>query len=164
MKLPDRYNEVRKTLPVAEVSYGCGGIKMFSAFDLGDGQVGYSVAPDGSSLCSGGTGAWHSNWVVIGYEMACGDPLFIDIDAPSLPVFTALHGEGAWEPIQVAASIEAFGKCIEEFSRISAGRRNPVEREANPIGSDERTVFLHRIAELNRTTSAPEFWDVLLEG
>jgi hypothetical protein len=114
-------------------------------------------------LCSGETGAWQPNWIVIGCETACGDPLFVDLDAAALPVFTAMHGEGAWEPVQVAASIEAFAKCIEEFSRISVGRSNPIEREANPVSDDERTVFLRHIAELNRTSSAPEFWDVLLE-
>lgn len=163
MKLPDRYNAVRENFPVGEVSYGCGGVRLFSAGELADGQIGYSVAPDGSSLCSGEAGAWQPNWVVIGNETACGDPLFVDIRATTLPVFTAMHGEGAWEPVQVAVSIEAFAMCIEEFSRISVGRSNPVEREANPVGEDERTDFLRRIAELNHTSNAPEFWDVLLE-
>ena len=74
-----------------------------------------------------------------------------------------MHGKGAWEPVPVAASVEAFAKCIEEFSRISVARSNPVEREANPVSDDERTVFLRRIAELNQISSAPEFWGVLLE-
>jgi len=125
MTLPDRYNKVRETLSSTEVSYGCGGIKLFSGAEVEDGQIGYSVSPDGSSLCSDEAGAWQANWVVIGYETACGDPLFTDIDAAALPVFTAIHGQGAWEPVQIAASIEAFAKCIEEFSRISVGRGNP---------------------------------------
>jgi hypothetical protein len=163
MKLPDRYDKVRENLPSAEVNLGGGGIKLFSVSELEEGQVGYSVAPDGRSLCSGESGAWQPNWVVIGCETACGDPLFIDIGAVALPVFTAMHGEGAWEPVQVAASIEAFAKCMEEFSRISAGRSNAVEHEANPLGDGERTSFLRRIAELNQTSAAPEFWDVMLE-
>jgi len=163
MKLPDRYNKLREHLPSNEVSYGIGGIKLFSAGELEDGQLGYSVAPDGNSLCSGERGAWQPNWVVIGYETGLGDPLFLDIDLASLPVLTAMHGEGAWKPVLVATSIEAFGMCFEEFARISQGRSNPVECEANPVSDDERTVFLRRVAELNQASSAPEFWNVLVQ-
>lgn len=162
MKLPNRYNEVFGSL-TTEVSYGCGGVKVFSADELEERQVGYSVAPDGTSLCSGKAGAWQAHWVVIGEETACGDPLFIDVDARALPVFTAMHGSGTWKPVQVAASVEMFAKSIEELSRLAVGRSTPVEREANPVSDEERTSFLRRIAQLNETTDAPEFWDVLLE-
>jgi len=164
MKVPERYNEIRQNLPLAKVSFGCGGIKLFGVADLEDGQVGYSVAPDGKSLCSSDPGAWEPNWFVIGYDTACGDPIFIDICVASLPVLTAIHGEGTWDPVQIAVSIEAFAKCIEEFSRISVGRRNPVEHGANPLSETERTAFLQRIAQINQASSAPEFWDVLLQS
>ena len=80
----------------------------------------------------------------MGYETGCGDPLFVDTGVSELPVFTAMHGEGAWEPVQVAISVEAFAKCIEEFSRISVGRNNRVEREANPVSDGERVAFLQQ--------------------
>jgi hypothetical protein len=80
MNLPPRYNEVRAALPADEVAFGCGGIKLFGADELEQGQVGYAVASDGKSLCSHNHGAWRQNWTVIGYETACGDPLFIDTD------------------------------------------------------------------------------------
>ena len=111
MKLPNRYNEVRGGFPTAEVSYGCGGVKLFSASELEE----------------------------------------------------AIHGAGLWEPQQVAPSVETFAKCIEEFSRLAVGRSTPVEREANPVSDEERKAFLRRIAQLNETNGAPEFWDVLLE-
>ncbi len=163
MKIPERYIEIRRNLPIAEVSFGCG-IKLLSVAEVEDGQIGYSVGPDGKSLCSGVTGAWEPNWIVIGCETACGDPIFIDIRAVALPVFTAIHGEGTWEPTQIATSIEAFVKCIQEFSRISVGRKNPVEHDANPLSEADRTAFLRRIARVNQATTAPEFWDVLLES
>jgi len=163
MKLSERYNEVRESLPTHEVSFGSGGIKLFSAAELEDGQVGYSVGPDGASLCSGEAGAWQPSWFVIGYETGCGDPLFVDVDVVALPVFSAMHGEGTWEPVQVAASFEKFAQCVEEFSRIAVGRSSPVEREANPVSDEERTSFLRRVAQLNQTSGAPEFWDLMLE-
>ena len=163
MKLPDRYNKLRENWPSDEVSYGSGGIKLFGAGELENAQLGYSVALDGNSLCSGESGAWQPNWVVIGYETGLGDPLFVDTDLATLPVFTAIHGEGAWEPVLVASSVEAFGMCIGEFARISEGRSNPVQCEANPVSDEERTLFLRRVADLNQSSKAPEFWSVLLQ-
>lgn len=163
MSVPARYIDLRKSLP-DEVSFGCGGIKIFSAAEIEKQQLGYSVAPDGSSLCTGVEGAWQPNWLVIGHETALGDPIFIDPDAAAMPVFTAMHGVGAWEPAQIATSGQAFANCMNEFSRISAGRANPAERDSNPVSDDERKRFLDRMAELNGLASAPEFWDLLLEG
>ena len=34
--------------------------------------------------------------------------------------------KAAWKPLPAAASVEAFAKCTDEFSRISVARRNPV--------------------------------------
>ena len=162
MKLPDKYYEVRKSLPVAEVNFGVGGVKLFSVAELDEGQIGYSVTSDGKSLYGDETGSWQRSWVVIGYETACGDPLFIDTHASALPVFTAIHGEGEWEPVQIAPSLETFAKCIEEFSRISVGRSNPVEHAANPVPDNQREAFLRRIAALNQASRAPEFWELLV--
>jgi hypothetical protein len=162
MNVPEPYNEVRRSLRVAEVNFGIGGIKLFSLVELDGAQIGYSVAPDGKPLWGNEPGAWQASWVVIGYETGCGDPLFIDTHAIALPVFTAIHGEGEWEPFQIASSFEVFARCVEEFSRIAIGRSNPVELAANPVRDDERSMYLRRIAEMNQSHSAPEFWDVLL--
>jgi len=162
MNIPSRYNDLRQALP-EEVNFGCGGIKLFSSPEIEGQQLGYSVAANGSSLCTGAEGAWQPSWLVIGCESALGDPIFIDTDDDALPVFTAMHGEGAWEPNPIATSAEAFANCLKEFARIAAGRANPGEHNANPVGDDDRKRFLNRIAELNRTASAPEFWDVMLE-
>jgi len=162
MNIPALYKRIREELP-DEVSFGCGGIKLFGTTDIENAQVGYSVAPDGTTLSSEDKGGWRSSWLVIGNETGCGDPLFIDIDAPELPVLTAMHGEEQWTATEVAGSAETFAKCLEEFSRISIGRRNSLEREVNPVSDDERRSFLTRIAQLNRLSDAPPFWDILLE-
>jgi hypothetical protein len=163
MIVPSSYNRMRAMLPVDEVSYGCGGIRLFSDGELQEAQVGYSVAPDGTSLCSGEDGAWQPRWVVIGYETACGDPLFIDTADPALPVLRAMHGEGAWEPEPVAISVEAFASSLKEFALISRGRSNPVEREDNPLPDAARREFLSRVAELNERRIEPDFWAAILE-
>ena len=160
MKFPASYIEILKTMP-EEISYDIGGIKLFPVAELEQAQVGYSLGPDGKSLCGDNDGDWRSSWIVIGHETACGDPLFIDTNDTALPVLTAIHGEGAWEPRPVAISIKAFAQCLEVFSHISSNRRNPVELENNPLSEGERSAFLHRIAELNERKFQPEFWNVL---
>jgi hypothetical protein len=158
MKLPDRYNKLRENWPSDEVSYGSGGIKLFGAGELENGQLGYSVAPDGSSLCSGENGAWRPNWVVIGYKTGLGDPLFVDTDLATLPVFTAMHGEGAWEPVLVAASVEAFGICIEEFARISEGRSNPVHPRGSRCGPRDIRTGLRSTCTLSSRRRNTRYW------
>ena len=162
MDIPSQYQMIRNALPT-EVSFGCGGIALLPLDEIEQAQLGYSVTSDGASLCSGEDGAWQLNWLVIGHDTACGDPVFIDSRRLTMPVFTAMHSEGAWRPKQIATSLDTFAKCLEEFSRIFQGRSNPMEREANPVSDEERTSYLQRIAELNGIASSPEFWDALLE-
>ena len=163
MNIPERYIHARKVIP-DEVNFGCGGIKLFAFPEIEQGQVGYSIAADGTSLCGGEDGAWRSSWVVIGYDTACGDPIFIDTDNAAVPVFTAIHGQGSWHPNPVATSPEIFAKCVDAFSRIAVGRANPVELDDHPLTDEERKHFLDRVAELNQTSTAPEFWHVLSQG
>lgn len=164
MNLPESYIEIRESIRTEEITYGVGGIKLFATAELEQGQVGYAVASDGKSLYSDNNGSWRSGWIVIGYETACGDPLFIDSDDPALPVLTAMHGVGNWEPSPVAISLKVFARSLEYFAQVSKGRSNPVELENNPLSDDERNMFLQRIAELNEGKFEPGFWSVLLEG
>lgn len=164
MITPPRYAALRATLPNSEVSFGCGGLHLFDVSELESSQVGYSVASDGTSLCGDPDGAWKASWMVIGYETACGDPLFVETADPALPVLTAIHGVGSWDPVAVSISLSAFWKSLEEFAGISAGRGNPVELSASPLSEDERGVFLSRISALNNGRIEMEFWNVLLAG
>jgi len=161
MKIPQRYEEIRQSLP-DEVSFGCGGIALFPLGKIESAQVGYSVKADGTSLCTGKDGGWQPAWLVIGQETACGDPIFIDTDNAALPVYTTMHGVGAWQPNDVAGSAEIFAACLKELSHVAAGRGSPGELERNPLEDDERQQFLNRIADLNRSATAPEFWDLQL--
>lgn len=79
-----------------------------SASKLDVGQVGYSVTPDGDSLIDESGGGWRERWLVIGFEDLTGDPAFVDLAEPALPVFTAIHGIGRWEPLPLAKSLRDF--------------------------------------------------------
>jgi hypothetical protein len=165
MKTPNQLMEFLHDLDPHEISYGCGGLRLFESGKLGEGQLGYSVGPKGESLCGSEEGTWRSSWMVIGYDTGLGDPIFIDTANPELPVFTAVAGEGAWNPKPVAISLGVFAQCWREFARISEGRSNPVEEEANPLQAPERSAYLERNRAISGWHISAEFWiDLLFYG
>jgi hypothetical protein len=163
MNLPARYLKFSSDLPVREVSFGCGGIRLFSDKELKAEQTGYSVSPEGRSLCGDAAGDWRSSWIVIGCDTGVGDPIFMDTSDPQLGVFTAIHGEGSWEPLPIANSIEAFAGILDEFARIAKGRSNPVEQENNPLDDADREAYLSCVDKLNNGQVEGDFWEEMLE-
>jgi hypothetical protein len=124
--------------------------------------VGFAVASDGESLVGVGPGDWRPEWVVIGIETACGDPIFASEETPH-PVFTAMHGEGAWEPTLVAPSIAVFSQCVRELHGFAAGR-SLIELDANPPTPEQQAQFLRVIRSLtNGDQDALGFWAVQIE-
>ena len=156
-----RFRDFLAALITKEVSFGAGGIRIYSASEIENAQVGYSVTPQGRSLCGNGKGKWRSAWTVIGEEIGLGDPIFVDTVDPNLAVFTAIHGEGDWNPNRIAVSIDAFTNILREFASIAAGRSNPAAAEDNPTSEEEKQAFLLRVAEINGEKSAAAFWEDL---
>jgi hypothetical protein len=138
----EQYIEIRRSTPFEEVSFG----------------FGYSVGDAGEDFTGENPGDWKRSWLVIAYEDSLGDPLFIDSSTPELPVFTAAHGEGEWNPTLVASSLSGFIEALKEVERVSKGRSNPIEAERNPLPDSERQRVLSKIAELNGSSSL-EFWE-----
>lgn len=68
-------------------------------------QQGYSVSPEGEDLTGSRDGEWRAAWLVVGWDEDLSDPLFVDLAEDALPVFTAMHGAGKWEPEPVAPSL-----------------------------------------------------------
>jgi hypothetical protein len=161
--VPPRYVDLLSKVADLEVSYGSGGLKLYPLEELPDGQIGYSIGTDGSSLCSTDAGGWQSNWIVIGSETGLGDPLIMDITHPDLPVFTSMAGVGRWDLKPIAVSIEAFVQCLAELSNIAKDRTSPVELSENPLTGGDQKAFGHRIAKLNDQRLKTDFWDILLD-
>jgi hypothetical protein len=80
-------------------------VELFASSALDTAQIGYSRTADGDSLVGGG-GSWQAEWFVIGCDAELGDPVFVDLSLPELPVLSAMHGMGVWEPFQIAESLE----------------------------------------------------------
>jgi hypothetical protein len=152
------YSDLRDDVPIASVSLGHTTVTLFPGPELKDAQVGYSVSDSGEPFSGEEEGDWKQSRLVIGYEDLCGDPIFVDLNIPEFPVFTAAHGEGDWSPEMIASSFQGFIQALQEVNRLSEGRDNPVKLERNPISAFERERVLSRIAELSENASL-EFWE-----
>lgn len=163
MNTPDWYTQWRATLDFESIEYGIGGVRLLRLGDVPQGQVGYAVGRDGESFVGTGPGDWRPEWMVIGYEMACGDPIFASQESPH-PVFTAMHGQGSWEPTLVAQSLDGFEECLTVFQRFATARSNEMELAANPATAEEQSRYLEDIRTL--TNGRPEalgFWAVQVD-
>ena len=149
---------MRNEIAFESVSFGYTNVNLFPAEELKDAQVGYSISDSGESLTGNKEGDWREEWLVVGSEDLCGDPIFVDLTKPEFPVFTAAHGEGYWNPILIASSFQGFINALEEIGRVAQGRKNPIELERKPVSASERERALSRIAEFNPEASL-EFWE-----
>jgi hypothetical protein len=162
LNVPEQFLRERAAAGFDRIEYGVGGIVLLDSARLAEGQIGYSVTPEGTTLIGGGDGDWHSDWLVIGCESACGDPIFMSV-IPPYPVFTAMHGQGSWDPKLVAPSIDVFWECLRRFRHFAEARSYPVQLEANPPSHDEITTYLQDVGRLcNGNADAVDFW--LVQG
>jgi hypothetical protein len=151
----EQYIAIRQTSPIEEVTFGWMGIKVYQPHQLKRAQLGYSVVGRWAYWLSflgiywrrpwKREGDWRDNWLVIANDDLVGDPIFVDLQLDVLPVYTAAHGEGEWEPILLASSFRGFVEALREIDRVSAGRTYPVALEENPLPDHERTTVLGAI-------------------
>jgi hypothetical protein len=145
------------------VSFGYETIYVFRSPELEAQQIGYSVSPAGKSLAGTRDGDWLSEWVVIGYEELCGDPIFIDASKSGFPVYTAMHGEGSWRPVKIAVSLEEFGHTLAAIAGVAQGREYPAALARNPLPQSEKDAALSEIQRRNPDVDL-EFWDLILDS
>ena len=161
MEIPKEFIALRAASPFESVSLGWETVILFSLQELNQAQVGYSNDGKGNSLIGTAEGDWLVNWLVIGYEDLCGDPIFIDIGVGGFPVYTAMHGTGEWRPKLIALSFANFIQGLEYIKDVSAGRETPVAIEINPLPSDSCERILKLIENENQGVSL-EFWEAWL--
>ena len=89
-------------------------------------------------------------------------PLFVDLDDPQLPVFTAMHGAGVWAAEQISESLAACTATGQEFSRLSDGR-DGMDREDHSLSRSERKALpkmLRRISPRAKPDFGLRLFDV----
>lgn len=135
-----------------DVLIGYNELNFYTHAELDDAQIGYRE----------GERRWNDAWLVIAVDRLVGDPIFVDTSSPHLRVATAAHGEGEWEPIIIADSLDSFTYIINDLKKLSINRESPVAMEKNPITSTERKQFLNRIRKYNPNSDI-EYWEFFME-
>ena len=148
-------------LKSTDVSIGYSGIELVNESEITSHQIGYSVTSDGESLIGNGAENWKANWVVIGHETGCGDPIFIDSNRPDYPVYTAMHGSGSWEPKIICRTYDSFIRIIEKLEKLAAGREYPTRLEEKPMTQTEYDEFLSFVME-NAEIEDTHFWGLMI--
>lgn len=91
----------------------------YATFDrLDDFQAGFRTHGNtGENLVSEADGGWNPDWYALAMT-GLDDPVFIAAtEAPSgYPVYTAAHGAGRWDAIQIAPSLIAFHRLLEALA------------------------------------------------
>ncbi|PIE24052.1 MAG: hypothetical protein CSA62_04395 [Planctomycetota bacterium] len=138
-------------------------LRLFGVAELADAQLGFSVGPQGHPLWGEAPGDWLRSWLVIGEDDEHGDPIFIDLAQEPLPVYTAIVGEGTWEPVAIATSFESFVQIFECWAQMAVGRATREELEECPLSLAESEELL---GELRRRDPGldPRYWQDWLEG
>ncbi|SHN19685.1 hypothetical protein SAMN05216593_112155 [Pseudomonas asturiensis] len=88
---------------------------------LDDFQAGFRTHGNtGESLVSQTEGEWNPDWYVLAMT-GLDDPVFIAAtEAPSgYPVYTAVHGAGRWDAIQIAPSLMVFRRLLEALAEVN---------------------------------------------
>ena len=145
---------------IKNLSLGYNEIVFFDFEDLDQMQIGYRIDPDGRSLVSGNTEGWQENWWVIAGD-GIGDPIFVDVNFDNLAVLTAVHGQGSWDPVLIADSLEGFAAILAILHKTSRGRTDPVKLEKKPIPEIEKLEVLNAILKYNPDADI-EYWEMYL--
>lgn len=100
---------------INDIRIGVNDIHLYSQDEINDAQAGYRY--------NGMTGEVIKDWIgdeylIIGNDSCCGDPIIIKTDEDKLPVFTMFHDD--WEMItKIADSFEEYVSILEEISKIN---------------------------------------------
>jgi hypothetical protein len=146
--------EVETVTPVEKV-------RLFAAEKLRDGQVGYAVGEDGTSLVTGKEGDWKKSWVVIATSTHFGDPYFLDVsklDAEGdCPVYVGQKTEkGTWKTTLAASSFASFVHILALSMELAAGFGEAVFDE----GDDQafREALSPKIKALDPAAARARHW------
>jgi hypothetical protein len=145
---------VLKELRLESFDYDCFEFSVAGPAELEAFQVGYACDPSGNTLLGTSEGDWRENWIVFARDFS-DDPVFVDINFPNMPVFTAMHGAGTWSPWEIAPSVNAFAIVLRAAQVLASHRESPVALESNPVADHERGAF-EALVEANGVS--PDYW------
>lgn len=151
-----------KIFDVTEVYFGSDGFRIYAPKELSEAQIGYSQHPDGTDLTGQEDGDWKREWIVIGYDTSLGDPYFVDTSKEQFPVYTAMHGQGSWDPSSVSPTLRNFLSSLDHLRSQSTQDDSLVEPDDSTLTDRDRIKALEK--ELSRLNGEDDFWEAYFES
>ena len=131
---------------INDVEIGLSEIHLYSKEEIKEAQLGYSVNSDGNKI----TDWLGDNYVVIGNDSCCGDPIITDIFNEKLPVYIMFHDD--WDSLrQIADNFELY---IDILNKIDS---TDLSREI------EKNRLISNIKAMSLTEDEEDYWNSMIE-
>ncbi|TAA47602.1 hypothetical protein [Corallincola spongiicola] len=150
-----------KASGLESVYFGPSGFYLVPEPELDQIQLGYSVGTEGEDLTGPEEGDRKKSWVVIGTDTELGDPFFVDVSEPNMPVYTAMHGVGDWYENQVATSLDSFLAALSVLKSKCSENSSLIVPNENSITSISELAQLE--LELSKISGTDDFWPEFFE-
>lgn len=139
-KLPEELFKV----DVKDIEIGAGGIYLYDKKEIEEAQIGYRYDDEGNQIKD-----WFGDeYVVIGQETACGDPIIAKIDEEDIPIYYMFHDD--WS---------TFGLLSKSFSQFEDLLK--MVEEINLYDKEDCEQFLNSLKK-ELPENAYDFWEGLI--
>lgn len=141
MKVPKKLFE----RSIESVEIGISDIYLYQEDEIEKGQLGYRVKSDGELIED-----WiGDNYIIIGKDSCCGDPIIADITDKNLPIYYMFHDD--WDSLQhIAYSFEQFLELLEMIDETDI---------SNEVEKDE---LIEKILD-NCPEDGSDFWESIIQ-
>lgn len=157
--MPDPTNEIVEALGPTERVIAIGdaySLKLVGSDGLKTLRAEYSSHSDRDDT------GWNESWIPIGVD-GLGDPLFVDADSSGLPVFSAQHGRGSWEPEATNGSLTSFAMTVEVLQSAASQFEQHVESR-NPKGLKNWLKTVRASIRAIEPIKRYGYWATVLDG
>ncbi len=131
---------------INDIEIGVSDIHLYSKEEIEEGQVGYRVDDKGNTIKE-----WiGDNYIVIGHDSCCGDPIITDISDKKLPVYSMFHDD--WESLEKIT--DDFQQYLDILKKI----------DETDLGNEKDKDNL--ILEINKIVpnEAEDYWTSIIQN
>jgi len=129
---------------IDDIEIGISDIHLFSEDEIEDAQIGYSIDEDDNDIEE-----WiGEEYLVIGVDSACGDPIIVKTDEEQLPIYSMFHDD--WDSLELIA--DSFRQYLELLEKIEI---------TDLENKDECEEFLENVKEIAPNVSY-DYWEALI--
>lgn len=157
---------VLNTLEHPEVYFGPQGFKHITSInELTKAQLGFGVNAVKSPVTSDNTtssdGDWQASWLVFARDTELGDPYFIDVLQPELPVYTGFLGDAGWEKTLVAQTLDGYILCMQLLTSCNTQKQAQFIPDESSIADAGALENLQQA--LSKASGAEYFWQMFIQ-